>query len=206
MKQIAVLGSTGSIGTSCLDIVEKHGERLRVVALAAHKKWELLAKQASRHKPRWVVINDECVRTKIPRDAFPTETEVLFGEAAVEQIAVTRRSKSSWPASSGRQDSAARGPPWKRAKRVAFANKETLVVAGPLSDGLGRSTAGLAHPRRQRAQRIFQALQAGRRERIAAAWCSPPAAGLSAAIRRPNARRHRRGWRWPIPLGPWDPK
>src|SRR5580704_2936700 len=87
MKQIAVLGSTGSIGTNCLDVVGAHRERLQCVAIAANRKWEDLAKQAGLHRPRWAVISDEKLRDLVPRSAFPRETELLFGSAAVERIA-----------------------------------------------------------------------------------------------------------------------
>ena len=87
MKQIAVLGSTGSIGTNCLDVVHAHSDRLKCVAIVANRKWEVLADQASRHRPRWVIVNDENLRTSIPQGSFPRETELLFGSAAIERVA-----------------------------------------------------------------------------------------------------------------------
>src|ERR1700685_2653707 len=87
MKQIAVLGSTGSIGTNCLDVVQAHRDRLQCVAIVANRKWEVLADQASRHRPRWVIVNDENLRTSIPQGSFPRETELLFGSAAIERVA-----------------------------------------------------------------------------------------------------------------------
>src|ERR1700685_1365592 len=87
MKQIAVLGSTGSIGTNCLEVIEAHSDRLQCVGIAANKNWEVLAEQATRHRPRWAVMSEESLRSKVARGAFPRETELLFGPAAIEQVA-----------------------------------------------------------------------------------------------------------------------
>jgi 1-deoxy-D-xylulose-5-phosphate reductoisomerase len=163
MKHIAVLGSTGSIGTNCLEVVEAHRERLQCVAIAANRKWELLAEQARRHRPRWAMINDETLRTTVPRDAFPRETELLFGAAAIEQVASDPAVEIVVAGIVGAAGLRSTWAALEAGKRVAFANKETLVVAGPLVTALAQRTAGSLIPVDSEHSAIFQALQAGNR-------------------------------------------
>jgi 1-deoxy-D-xylulose-5-phosphate reductoisomerase len=184
MKQIAVLGSTGSIGTNCLEVVEAHRERMQCVAIAANRKWEVLAKQASRHRPRWVVISDEGLRTTVPRDAFPRETELLFGAAAIEQIASDPAVEIVVAAIVGAAGLRSTWAALEAGKRVAFANKETLVVAGPLVTALAQRTAGSLIPVDSEHSAIFQALQAGNRcdlRRVVLTASGGPFRGFSAA-------------------------
>jgi 1-deoxy-D-xylulose-5-phosphate reductoisomerase len=166
MKQIAVLGSTGSIGTNCLEVVEAHRERIRCVAIAANRKWEVLAQQACRHRPRWVVINDESLRSTVSRDAFPRETELLFGAAALERIACEPSVEIVVAGIVGAAGLRSTWAALEAGKRVAFANKETLVVAGPLVTALAQRTAGSLIPVDSEHSAIFQALQAGRRSEL----------------------------------------
>jgi|SRR5580704_1900201 1-deoxy-D-xylulose-5-phosphate reductoisomerase len=166
MKQIAVLGSTGSIGTNCLEVVEAHRERIKCVAIAANRKWEVLAQQACRHRPRWVVINDESLRSTVSRDAFPKETELLFGAAALERVACEPSVEIVVAGIVGAAGLRSTWAALEAGKRVAFANKETLVVAGPLVTALAQRTAGSLIPVDSEHSAIFQALQAGKRSEL----------------------------------------
>ena len=184
MKQIAVLGSTGSIGTNCLEVVDAHRERIQCVAIAANRKWELLAKQACRHRPRWVVINDEGLRTTVPRDAFPRETELLFGAAAIERVASDPAVEIVVAGIVGAAGLRSTWAALEAGKRVAFANKETLVVAGPLVTALAQRTAGSLIPVDSEHSAIFQALQAGNRgdlRRVVLTASGGPFRGYSSA-------------------------
>jgi 1-deoxy-D-xylulose-5-phosphate reductoisomerase len=166
MKQIAVLGSTGSIGTNCLEVAEAHRDQIQCVAIAANRKWEVLANQARRHRPRWVVINDEGLRSTIPRDAFPRETELLFGAAEIERVA---SDPSVEIVVAGIVGAAGLRSTWaalEAGKRVAFANKETLVVAGPLVTALAQRSGGSLVPVDSEHSAIFQALQSGHRSEL----------------------------------------
>jgi 1-deoxy-D-xylulose-5-phosphate reductoisomerase len=166
MKQIAVLGSTGSIGTSCLEVIEAHRERMRAVALVANRNWQLLAAQAHRHRPRWIVLSDCSLAGTIPSDAFPPGTEMLFGCDAVESIA---RQAGIDAVVAGIVGAAGLKSTWAAldcGKRVAFANKETLVVAGPLMTSLAQRTGGALVPVDSEHSAIFQALQSGRRNEV----------------------------------------
>ena len=90
--RIAVLGSTGSIGTSCLDVIAANPERLELVGVTAHRRWELLAEQCRTFKPRWAVLSDETQHAAVSTaqassTQWPRETELLVGPDAVERLA-----------------------------------------------------------------------------------------------------------------------
>ncbi len=187
MKQIAVLGSTGSIGTNCLDVVGAHRERLQCVAIAANRKWEDLAKQADLHRPRWAVISDETLRDSVPRSAFPRETELLFGAAAVERIACDPAVETVVAGIVGAAGLKSTWAALEAGKRVAFANKETLVVAGPLVTALAARSGGSLVPVDSEHSAVFQALQAGNRSdlrRIVLTASGGPFRGYSSAQMR----------------------
>lgn len=164
MKQIAVLGSTGSIGTSCLDVVRSLPERLSVFALTAHQNAELLAEQAEFFSPRFAVLCDgDAVQSGIQ---FPSSTKLLTGPDAIEQIA-------SMPevdvVVSGIVGAAGLRGTWaavEAGKTVAIANKETLVMAGPLVMKKASETGAKLIPVDSEHSAIFQALQAGRRNEV----------------------------------------
>ena len=166
MKRIAVLGSTGSIGTSCLDVAAAHRDRFAVSALTTNSRWQLMADQARRFSPRWAVVADESRRAEIPPDAFGNGTELAFGSDSLERIA-------SHPdvdvVVSGIVGAAGLRGTWaavESGKTVAIANKETLVVAGPLIMDLARRTGATLLPVDSEHSAVFQALHSGRRAEV----------------------------------------
>lgn len=163
MKRIAVLGSTGSIGTSCLDVVAAHPERLSVTGLVAQRKWELLAEQCRVHRPTVAVLADESVANAVDRSRFPADTDLRFGAAAVSELA--RRSDVD-VVISGIVGAAGLHGTWaaiEAGKTVGLANKETLVVAGPLVMQLAARTGATIIPVDSEHSAVFQALHCGRR-------------------------------------------
>ncbi len=165
MQHIAVLGSTGSIGTSCLDVVAAHHDRLQAVGLVAHRKWEVLAEQARRFRPRWAVVSDESLKSSIPADAFGG-TELLFGEAAIDRIASDPAVEIVVAGIVGAAGLRSTWTALEAGKRVAFANKETLVVAGPLMTALAQRTGGSLFPVDSEHSAVFQSLQAGKHAEV----------------------------------------
>ena len=163
LNRIAVLGATGSIGTSCLDVIAAHGGRLQATALTAHRGWERLAQQCHQHQPRFAVISDSSVRDQLGGNVFPRGTEVLFGPEGIERV-------SSHPEIDtvvcGIVGAAGLRGAWaaiESGKRVGIANKETLVVAGPLVMELAAKTGSVLIPVDSEHSAVFQALQGGRR-------------------------------------------
>jgi 1-deoxy-D-xylulose-5-phosphate reductoisomerase len=86
-KNIAVFGSTGSIGTSALEVIAGSQGRLRAIALSAHARLDRLMEQACRFEPRWVVATDELAAQAFDWSALPAGTELLVGAERLRQVA-----------------------------------------------------------------------------------------------------------------------
>ncbi len=166
MNRIAVLGATGSIGTSGLDVITAHRDRLQAVALTTHSRWEDLARQAQQHRPRWAVIGDASLRDAVDRSRFPQETELLFGPDGIVQVASLPEVDTVLCGIVGAAGLRGAWAAAESGKRIALANKETLVVAGPLIMQLAARTGAQVIPVDSEHSAIFQALQCGRRPEV----------------------------------------
>ncbi len=134
MIGVSILGSTGSIGRSTLDVVGRHPGRYRVAALAAHRDVDGMLRQCLRHRPELVALADAHSAARL-RDALRREglrIEVAAGEEGLERVATHPAAEQVMAAIVG----AAGLPPTLAAvragKRILLANKESLVVAGAL--------------------------------------------------------------------------
>ncbi len=78
MKRIAVLGSTGSIGTSCLEVLDGLRDQMVLVGVSAHTRWRDLAAQTQDFDPRWAVISDSELAGKVDASQFATGTELVY--------------------------------------------------------------------------------------------------------------------------------
>ena len=166
MKRIAVLGSTGSIGTSCLDVLKAQTTAMCPVALTTHRRWKELAAQCHECRPEVAVIADATIASQVDRTAFPATTEPLFGEEAVASVA--RRSDVDVVVSGIVGAAGLRGT-WaavEAGKVVAFANKETLVVAGPLMMDFARQTGATLLPVDSEHSAVFQSLTSGQKNEV----------------------------------------
>jgi len=134
IKGISVLGATGSIGVSTLDVLARHPERYRVVALTANRQVERLLTQCLEHRPRYAVMVEEQAAEKLRRGLAEAgaETEVLSGVEGLEFVASLDEVDYVMAAIVG----AAGLPPTlaaaRHGKRVLLANKEALVMSGQL--------------------------------------------------------------------------
>lgn len=160
MQRLTVLGSTGSIGKSTLDVVARHPDKYQITALTANQQDELLFEQCQRFHPRYAVLLDEaaCERLKNNLQVAGSTTEVLCGTAALEQVSVLPEVDAVMAAIVG----AAGMPPTlaaaKAGKKILLANKETLVLAGHLfMDAIHKSGSALL-PIDSEHNAIFQAL------------------------------------------------
>jgi 1-deoxy-D-xylulose-5-phosphate reductoisomerase len=157
---IAVLGSTGSIGRNTLDVIEGSRGRLRVVGIAAHRRLEELQQQALNHQPKWVVASDP-ERARLFPWHLPENCELLRGPAGLERLAAAPDVDVVVAAIVG---SAGLHSTWaavESGKRVALANKETLVLAGQLVMDLAHHCQAEILPVDSEHSAIFQALQSG---------------------------------------------
>jgi 1-deoxy-D-xylulose-5-phosphate reductoisomerase len=136
MKGIAILGSTGSIGRNTLRVVESFGEgEFRVVALGAGRNVETLAEQMARHLPELVSVEtEECAR-QLRAKLFELDVDlprIMVGEAGLVEIATHEQADCVVSATVGAVGFVPTLRALESGKRVALANKETLVMAGEL--------------------------------------------------------------------------
>lgn len=132
--RVAVLGSTGSIGVSTLDVLQRHRDRFEVFALTAHSNVTRLREQCIDHRPQFAVVVDPAAAAKLTADLHTAglATRVLVGQAALSEIAAHEQVDAVMAAivgAAGLQSSLAAA---HAGKRVMLANKEALVMSGPL--------------------------------------------------------------------------
>ena len=132
-KQICILGSTGSIGTQALDVIEQHADLYEVYCLTANNRYEELAAQARKFKPAAVVIANESLYEPLCRllDDCP-EVKVYAGKVALDEIVQAEPIDMVLTALVGFAGLSPTIQAIKAHKKVCLANKETLVVAGEL--------------------------------------------------------------------------
>lgn len=160
-RQIAVLGSTGSIGTNALRVIAASGGALEVAALSAHSQLELLVAQAAEFAPRWVVATDSQAAEKFDWSALPKGTELLIGSDELNRVVAEPQIDVVLAAIVGRAGLESTWAALENKKTVALANKETLVMAGSLVMQLAQKQEARLLPVDSEHSAIFQALQAG---------------------------------------------
>jgi 1-deoxy-D-xylulose-5-phosphate reductoisomerase len=171
MIGIAVLGSTGSIGVSTLDVVQRHPQRMRVVALSAHRNVERMAEQCRAVQPRYAVMvdADAAARLRAAIADMRDPPEVLAGAEALEEIATLPEVDYVMAAIVGAAGLLSTLAVAKAGKRLLLANKEALVVAGAiLMRAVAESGAELL-PIDSEHNAIFQCLPPQRPEGLARA-------------------------------------
>ncbi|MCG9879035.1 MAG: 1-deoxy-D-xylulose-5-phosphate reductoisomerase [Bacteroidia bacterium] len=131
-KRIAILGSTGSIGTQALEIVSEQENLLQVEVLTANKNADLLIEQAIKYKPNHVVIADESQYLKVKDVLDPLDIKVFAGNKAIEELMEITEADVVLTAMVGYSGLLPTVKAIQNKKRIALANKETLVVAGEI--------------------------------------------------------------------------
>lgn len=132
MKQIAILGSTGSIGTQTLDVVRQHSEDFSVYALSAHRSLDLLIQQALEFNPAVVCIADENLYQPLREALSDLPIQVMAGEKAIAEMVTMPAIDVVVAAMVGYAGLRPTIEAIKANKTIALANKETLVVAGEI--------------------------------------------------------------------------
>tara|TARA_B110000503_G_C7137798_1_gene409590 strand:+ start:987 stop:2141 length:1155 start_codon:yes stop_codon:yes gene_type:complete len=131
-KGIAILGSTGSIGTQSLEVIESYPERFDLQVLTANKNADLLISQALKHKPNTVVIVDETLFDKVKSALWEHDIHVYAGAEALCQVVDSSEIDIVITAMVGYSGLKPTLAAIRAKKNIALANKETLVVAGEL--------------------------------------------------------------------------
>ena len=157
-RGIAILGSTGSIGTQALEVVREQQDALHVEVLSAHRNADLLIAQAKEFKPNAVVIGDDAKWKQVNDALFDDGIKVYSGAEALEQVVEVDGIDMVLTAMVG----AAGLKPTLRAidagKHIALANKETLVVAGELVMNAARNKGVDIHPVDSEHSAIYQCI------------------------------------------------
>jgi 1-deoxy-D-xylulose-5-phosphate reductoisomerase len=159
-RRITILGSTGSIGTSTLDVVRALGSEYRIVGLGARRRWRELAEQARAVHPKAIAIADEGgVDSLRP---LVNGMEVLAGPSGLIDLASRDESDFVVAAIVGAAGLESTLAAVRKGKTVGLANKETLVVAGSIVVPLARETGARLLPIDSEHSAVFQAMAAGR--------------------------------------------
>ena len=164
-KQVIVLGSTGSIGRSTIEVLAGMADDWEVVGLAAGSRWKDLADQAGRLQPRAVAITDDAHARSL-KSSLNGRITVYGGHDALVRLVDEVACDCVVSAVVGAEGLPATLRAVEKGRRIALANKETLVVAGSILMPLAEKTGAEIIPIDSEHSAIFQALQAGRSEDV----------------------------------------
>ena len=161
MKNITILGATGSIGQSTLAVIDLHPEEFNVVALSANTNWQAMAKLCTKYKPKYVVMTDESAAKKLNR-VINCGTKVLPGTKSLDAIASSNLVDYVMAAIVGSAGMSSALAAAKAGKRIMLANKESLVLAGDIFMDAVKSSGAELIPVDSEHSAVFQCLQGGR--------------------------------------------
>lgn len=159
MKKIAILGSTGSIGTQTLDVVREHSDELQVVALAAGTNKERLKEQIKEFHPKLVSLSDEKKAQELKEELAGEQVEVVCGMEGLIEVAGADSADVVVTAVVGMMGILPTMEAIKKGKDIALANKETLVTAGHLIIPMAKEYGVSILPVDSEHSAIFQSLQ-----------------------------------------------
>ena len=165
MRNVVVLGATGSIGRSSLEVIQAC-DQLRPLAISAHTRVKEAAELCEVHSIPFLIATDTATVQDLDRTALPAGTELLVGHDAVEAFVGRDEVDTVVSAIVGAAGLRGSWAALEAGKRVALANKETLVVAGQLIMELARGKGAELIPVDSEHNAIFQAIQAGQRSEL----------------------------------------
>jgi len=157
-RHIAILGSTGSIGTQALEVMEANPEVFELEVLTANGNADLLIEQSLKHRPNAVVIGDEKQYAKVKDALFDEGIKVYAGEDALAQVVEMEEIDIVLTALVGYAGLRPTMAAIRAGKHIALANKETLVVAGDIVTALAQEMAVNIYPVDSEHSAIFQCL------------------------------------------------
>jgi 1-deoxy-D-xylulose-5-phosphate reductoisomerase len=157
-KKVAILGSTGSIGTQTLEVIRSHAEKFQVEVLTAQNNADLLINQAVEFQPNCVVIANEGLYEKVRDVLLPLGIKVFAGEKALADVVTMETIDIVLTALVGYSGLIPTMNAIEAGKAIALANKETLVVAGELVTKLAREKGVNIYPVDSEHSAIFQCL------------------------------------------------
>lgn len=158
-KQIAILGSTGSIGTQALEVVSEYPDSFEVYALTAHRNVELLIEQAKKYMPDTVIIADESYYPRLKEALKDLPIKTFAGAKAIEDVVQASPVDLVLTAMVGYAGLKPTIQALKAGKDIALANKETMVVAGEIINRLAKENQAAILPVDSEHSAIFQCLE-----------------------------------------------
>ena len=165
MKNITILGSTGSIGTNALEVIRQKRDEFNVVALSGHTNYKLVMEQIKEFSPKYVSIGTEEGFEAIKKE-FP-EVNLFFGREGLKKLGELEETDIILTAVSGVIGIEATVEAIKKGKRIALANKETMVAGGAYINKLLKEyPEAEIIPVDSEHSALFQSLSAGRREDV----------------------------------------
>jgi 1-deoxy-D-xylulose-5-phosphate reductoisomerase len=157
-EKIALLGSTGSIGTQTLDVISRYPGKFQVEILTAASNTDLLTRQARQFMPSSVVINDKTKYRRLKENLSGTAIKIYAGEESLEQVVSESDAETVLTAIVGYSGLRPTIAAIKAGKKIALANKETLVVAGEIISKMLSVSASRILPVDSEHSAIFQCL------------------------------------------------
>lgn len=163
LVNLTILGSTGSIGLSTLDVVRRHRDRYRVRALCAHRQADVLFEQCLEFSPDYAVLGDPQAAAELQRRLVSAAlaTEVLSGVDALERMAALPEVDAVMAAIVGAAGLRPTLAAARAGKRILLANKEALVMAGPVFMRVVQENGAILLPIDSEHNAIFQSLPSG---------------------------------------------
>ena len=165
-RNVVVLGSTGSIGRSTLEVIEHSQGKLRLLGLSANTSLPLLLEQAQRFRPRFLGVTNPKLANEFDWSSLPAGSELLQGPDALEQLASHPDADVVVAAVVGSAGLSGAWAALEAGKTLALANKETLVMAGPLVTRLAEERGAKILPVDSEHSAVYQALACGRRDEV----------------------------------------
>jgi 1-deoxy-D-xylulose-5-phosphate reductoisomerase len=165
-SNVAVLGSTGSIGRNALEVIAAEPTELKAAVLSAHSNTGLLLKQAWRLRPQRIVVTDEAAAAALDPGDLPPGLELLSGGDGLRRAVQDAEIDVVLAGIVGSAGLLGTWAALEAGKTIALANKETLVMGGRLVTDLARRTGARLVPVDSEHSALFQCLQAGRTEEV----------------------------------------
>ena len=160
MKNITILGATGSIGLNTLDVVSRHPDQFSVFAVSANSDWKSLIQICKDHQPSFAVLSEEASAEKL-RAVVSPEVQVLCGEDSLDEMAAHPNTDFVMAAIVGGAGMSSTFSAAKAGKRIMLANKESLILGGNLLMGLVKNSGAEIIPVDSEHSAIFQCLKGG---------------------------------------------
>ncbi len=158
LQNLTILGATGSIGLNTLDVAAQHPQRFRIFALSANERIDALAELCLRHKPRYAVVAHAAQAGSLGARLDPGATQILIGPRGLEQVAADPETDCVMAAIVGAAGLAPTLAAARAGKKLLLANKEALVMAGPIFMDAVRTHRATLLPIDSEHNAIFQCL------------------------------------------------